>query len=80
MLEHMRTTLNLDDELMKRARQLAATRGVTLTEIFETALRDLVSARSADYELDLPVVEGRRPPAADLSDRSALIEHMDGRR
>ncbi len=38
----MRTTLNLDDELLKDAKKLAAERGTTLTAVMEDALRIVV--------------------------------------
>jgi len=35
----MRTTLNLDDDLLRDAKRLAAERGTTLTAVMEDALR-----------------------------------------
>jgi hypothetical protein len=39
MLICMRTTLNLDDDLARRAKQSAAERGTTLTALVEAGLR-----------------------------------------
>lgn len=77
---HMRTTLNVDDELMKRTRQLAKRRGKTLTEVFEAALREHLAQAdhpTTEYELELPVFEGTAPPLVDLADRAALYEAME---
>ena len=38
----MRTTLNLDDDLLRDAKRLAAERGTTLTAVMEDALRIVV--------------------------------------
>jgi Bacterial antitoxin of type II TA system, VapB len=38
----MRTTLNLDDDLLRDAKRLAAERGTTLTALMEDALRIVV--------------------------------------
>ena len=77
----MKTTLNLDDELLRRAKRLAAERGVTLTSIFEEALRRLVDAKpKAGFRLRWTVVNDAAPPAVDPADRDALYEVMEGRR
>jgi ribbon-helix-helix CopG family protein len=79
MLFCMRTTLNLDDDLMRAAKREAAARGVTLTKVIEAALRAELAPRPAqnDFRLQLPVVHGRRPPRVDVSDREALYELME---
>lgn len=75
----MRTTLNLDDRLMRAAKREAAARGTTLTALIEGALRaELAPAPArAGYALELPVVEGRREPSVDISDRDALYKALD---
>ena len=75
----MRTTLNLDDALMRAAKQEAAARGVTLTRIIEEALRAELTPRPArgGFRLEFPVVSGRRPPQVDISDRDALYDAME---
>ena len=83
MLGQMRTTLNVDDNLMGRVRRAAAARGLTLTALVEEALRELLESYEATpptVAFDMPVVEGRRPPAADLADRDTLYEYLEGRR
>lgn len=77
----MRTTLNLDDRLLRSAKKEAAERGVTLSSMIEEALRGALAPRPArsDYRLEIPVVEGRRVPPVDVSDRDALHDLMDER-
>lgn len=76
----MKTTLNIDDRLMREAKKLAAERGTTLTQVVEEALRAAVHppARRVEFRLDLPTVKGDRPPDVDIADRTALTDLMDG--
>ena len=77
----MKTTLNLNDLLLTRAKRCAARDGITLTRFVEDALR----ARLAEYdrpnppfELDLVTVRGLAPPNVDIADRAELHDVMDG--
>jgi hypothetical protein len=78
----MRTTLDLDDRLLRQAKSQAAARGETLTGILEGALRERLRAlsqpvRSFRFE---PVVKGGTlVPGAQIDDRDALYERMEGR-
>lgn len=78
MLFCMRTTLDLDDALMRRAKAAAAERGITLTALMDRALRDALDATpdATSFRLDIPVVEGAGPPSVDITDRDALFEAM----
>ena len=77
----MKTTLDMDDELMRRAKQQAAADGVSLRTFVEEALRarmlPAITSRP-QFKLSLTVVEGRGPPAVDISDRDALYDLMEG--
>ncbi|MDP8987684.1 MAG: type II toxin-antitoxin system VapB family antitoxin [Actinomycetota bacterium] len=76
----MRTTLNLDDELIRRAREVAARTGSTLTRLIEDALRQSLERRdrSPVEPLDLPTVGGRGlQPGVDLDDSASLLELME---
>ncbi len=76
----MRTTLNLDDELIRRAREAAARSGSTLTRLIEDALRESLERREcATVEpLDLPTVGGRGlQPGVDLDDSASLLDLME---
>jgi Arc/MetJ family transcription regulator len=76
----MKTTLNLDDRLLREAKKRAADRGTTLTRVVEDALRDALQERTpTGFKLTLTTVRGTRPPAVDVSDRDALYDFMEGR-
>ena len=72
----MKTTLNLNDEILRRAKAQAASEGISLTRFIEDALRGkLISAgRTESFKLELVTVRGHAPPNVDISDREALHE------
>jgi hypothetical protein len=80
----MRTTLDLDDGLLRAAKKRAAEQGTTLTRVIEDALRQTLtrSGRAAGegFRLRLVTKRGRPRPGVDLDDRDALYERMEGRR
>ncbi|MDQ3210498.1 MAG: type II toxin-antitoxin system VapB family antitoxin [Actinomycetota bacterium] len=75
----MKTTLNLDDHLVREAKKRAAEEGTTLTHIVEEALRGALTPRPRGdpYRFKPEVVRGDRPLAVDVADRDALYEFMD---
>ncbi len=76
----MKTTLNLDDAVLKRAKKEAAREGITLTKFIEDALRaKLLPApkQRTGFKLELPIVTGKAPPAVDIADRDALYDLME---
>jgi hypothetical protein len=78
----MRTTLDLDETLIRRAKRRAADEGTTLTAVLEAALRQyLAPARpsSRAYRLKLLTKKGRPIPGVNLADRDSLYERMEGR-
>jgi hypothetical protein len=78
----MRTTLNLDDDLMRAVKQRAAEIGSTMTEIFEQALREHLrreTERVQPFDFRWVTVKGRSLPGVDISDRDALYEQMEDR-
>ena len=78
----MRTTLDIDDAVLRRAKEVAAKEGKTLTRVVEEALRDRVSSDKrpkTPFKLKLLTKKGRVVPGVDLSDRDALYERMEGR-
>lgn len=81
MLVCMRTTLNLNDDLVRQAKQRAAAEDRTLTSVIEDALRRLLAedARRAEAPYRVPVGDGPRGvlPGIDLSDPRALRDLMD---
>lgn len=78
----MRTTLNLDDNLIREAKRRAAQEGRTLTSLVEEGLRLLLSRRKQrqTYRLQWPTRCGEVAPGVDIADRNALFEVMEGRR
>ncbi len=79
MVKRMKTTMNLDEELLRATKRLAAERGVTVTSIVEDALRHALDAARdhPPYVFEPTIVHGRRPPAVDVSDREALYDLLD---
>lgn len=80
MVFRMKTTLVIDDEVMRRLRERAAREGRTISELVEAALRRLLQApRGEPAELPpLPSFDGGRP-RVDPADREALYRAMEGR-
>ena len=81
MLLCMRTTIRLDDTLMKHAKQLAAASGRTLTSVIEEALRLYLSPKGetrSRRKVRLKTCGGRGlQPGVDLDDSASLLELMD---
>jgi hypothetical protein len=78
----MRTTLNLDDRLMRDAKKRAAEEGETLTRILEKALRAYLrppTVRRGEFRFQPLVKEGRPVPGVNWDDRDSLYERMEGR-
>lgn len=78
----MRTTVTLDDALVRRAKQQAVRTGQTLSSLIEAALRDALARRpatSVDYRFTLVTHRGSGSrPGVDLSDNEAVRDLMDG--
>jgi hypothetical protein len=76
----MRTTIRIDDQLLREAKQLAARTGRTLTAVVEDALRETLTRqhRAGTRDVELPTFRGNGlQPGVDLDDSAALIEPMD---
>ncbi len=84
MLRHMRTTINLPDELILRAKKAALESDTTLTEIIANALREsLAKPHRKKPKREFKIVASGRGgvfPGVDLDDTSALLDIMDGLR
>jgi hypothetical protein len=78
----MRTTLDIDDELLKSAKKTAAARGIPLRRVVEEGLA-LVLARPksspAAKRLRWKTTRGAAFPGVDFADRDRLYEAMEGR-
>ncbi len=78
----MRTTLDMDDAVLRAAKKRAAEDGETLTRLLERALRLYLrppSRRPGAFKLDLLTRRGRLLPGVDVDDRDSLYERMEGR-
>lgn len=78
----MRTTVRLNDILLKRAKREAAKRGMTLTALIEQGLQ-IVLRRPPDRKkrprVKLPVsrASGGLQSGVDLNSSAALLDRMD---
>ena len=61
MVSHMKTTVNIADELLREAQDLARRDNTTLRELIEAGLRAVIKQRSSEssYVLADASVEGR---------------------
>lgn len=74
----MKTTLNLDDDLMRAVREYARRQGVTLTTLVSDALRRMLAEPSpTGFRLDLPFTMGNRMPTVDINSNAAMEEYLD---
>jgi hypothetical protein len=78
----MRTTLDVDDALIRKAKTRAAAEGTTLTSVIEEALRQYFARprpKDKPFRLRLLIKRGRPVAGVNIADRDALYERMEGR-
>ena len=77
----MRTTVDLNDQLLRAAKKRAANEGIPLRRVIESALRTYLEGplRRRDYKLRWRTERGRLQPGVRLDDRDALFDLMEGR-
>lgn len=77
----MRTTVRLDDDLLREAKVRAAEQGITLTQLIDESLRERLASRPRQMSVEpfrLPTYgEGGTRPGVDLDDNRALRDLMD---
>jgi hypothetical protein len=76
----MKTTIDLDDALLRQAKQRAAAAGIPLRAYIEDALRARLLPQPRGrrkFTLELPIIEGESAPAVDVADRNALYDLME---
>lgn len=80
----MRTTLRIDDELLKEAKRIALESDRTLTEVIEDSLRETFARRKTTHrrkEVNLPTFrgDGLQPGITwdDLNSHSRMLDIMD---
>jgi Ribbon-helix-helix protein, copG family len=79
MVFHMKTTLNIDDKIMKRLKEESVRQGKTMSELLESALRAMFQSRRSATELPpLPTFEGGIP-RVNVANREALEDFIEGR-
>jgi len=78
MVSHMKTTLNIDDKIMKRLKEESARQGRTMSELLESALRLMFrSPRSAAKTLPpLPTFKGGIS-RVNVANREALEDFLE---
>lgn len=79
----MRTTVDLNDDLLRRAKKRAADEGVPLREVIEAALRGHLEGgghRRRTYRLSWRTEKGKLRPGVRLDDRGALFDLMGERK
>lgn len=76
----MRTTMDLPDELLRRAKKRAADERIPLRDVVEAALREYLSGKpkSTGYKFKWTPDKGELLPGVDLDDRDSLFDIMDG--
>jgi hypothetical protein len=77
----MRTTINIDDQLLVQAKVQAATLGVTLAQLIEDALREsLIRRENVEHRERVRLITmqgtGTRP-GIDLDNSHSLLEIME---
>lgn len=78
----MRTTVRMEDELLRRAKEIAAQRDTTLTAILEQALREWLDRQRRSKQrrrADLPISRARGGllPGVNLDDTADLLDRME---
>ncbi len=78
----MRTTIRVDDALLRQAKAAAAASGRSLNDLIVDAIRAALGGRASASRAaePLPTYKGRGlHPGVDLDDSAALADLMDGR-
>jgi Family of unknown function (DUF6364) len=79
----MRTTVNLDEALIERAKTIAAKTGRSFSDVIEDAVRESMARRDMVQGIrnrPLPVDHsgGGTMPGVDLDSNAGLLDVMDG--
>jgi len=75
----IKTTLKIDDSVMTLLKREAARRGRTMSELVESALRQLFRSEKTPRKFP-PLPKFRSSgPLVDIADRDALYQAMEGR-
>jgi hypothetical protein len=79
----MRTTIRINDHLLIEVKKLALKQNISLSEVIETALKDMLGRRQT-YKIkkpvQLPTFKGKGlKHGVDLDDTAALLEFMESK-
>lgn len=75
-----RTTLSIDDDVLRRLKETAAQRGETMGTVATELLRQAMApARGRRHRLHLRGWDAELLPGVDILDRDKLFDVMDGR-
>ena len=76
-----RTTLKIDEKLLRRLKQKAAMEGTSLQDVANQLLRRALATpeRTAPYTLDIEGWSADLQPGVDILDRDSLFDLMSGR-
>jgi hypothetical protein len=75
----MKTTLNIDEQVMARLKRESVRTGRTMSELVETALRRLLQSKRDAPELPPLPSFNSGGALVDIADREALYRAMEGR-
>ena len=77
----MRTTIQVDDHVLREIKKIAAASGKSLGSVIEEALREKLARRRApvdDRPVELPLFDGDGlQPGVDLDDSRGLLDRME---
>lgn len=77
----MRTTIKLDDELLKEVKGVAARSGRSMNDVIEDAIRESLARRKPSHAVqrfETPVFQGDGVmPGVDLANSAALLDLME---
>jgi hypothetical protein len=81
----MRTTVRLDEGLLREVKAEASRRGETVTALIERGLRLVLAGsqrapRRARVKLPVSLASGGTHPGVDLDNSAALLDRLEGRR
>ena len=79
MIMHMRTTLIIDEGVMRRLKAEAARQKRTLSDLVDEALRGHLDRRPSTRQASPPLPTFSSRALVDVSDRDALYQAMEGR-
>jgi hypothetical protein len=79
MVIHMKTTLNIDDNVMAELKREAVRRGCTMSELVESALRLLLKPPRRRPKIPPLPTFNSGGHLVEIADRDALYQAMEGR-